>query len=240
MIPGNTLSDLTDEREFLWRSVGDERALGLDESYEMGGVALGDASQGQLVQLWHIFVRNQREVWVESPTQAPVMLFSRIYPITEVSLAFDQNMRPTVAFVEDKQAYLWWYDTLAGEQVFTHYPGATNPRCTLDDKRASQAAQASIILAYIRDGGLYFRDQADRFQTEYLLSPTVPGELLEIGMAKNFRLQFKFGRRLTYEELISLYASNADKAQITQDNQVPSSVKIYDPDADVWKPGKNS
>lgn len=241
MIPNNALSALTNEREFLWRSKDGIEALSLDESYEMGGVALGDASQGQLVQLWRVFIKNQREVWIEAPNHPESLLFSRIYPITETSLSFDQNMRPTVAFVENGQAYLWWYDSAASSQVFTFLgAGVTNPRCTLDDKRPTQTPQSSIVLVYIRDGALWYRDQSDRFTVEYQLSPTVPGELLIIGMAEGFRLQFKFGRRKTYEELISEYASNADHADITQNNQTPSAVTMFNPDADIWKPGRNS
>ena len=68
-------------------------------------------------------------------------------------------------------------------------------RCCLDDKRQSATAQGNndIILAYVRAGKLYYRQQRDRYEVEYLLAEEIPAKVLtRIGMSKNYRLQFEF------------------------------------------------
>ena len=93
---------------------------------------------------------------------------------TEVSLAFDQNMRPFVAFVQAGQAKYYWYDSLIADTVITNLPtGSTSPRATLDDHRQLELNTSDIIMVYIRDGNLYFRMQRDRYLVERLLYPDI-------------------------------------------------------------------
>jgi hypothetical protein len=67
------------------------------------------------------------------------------------------------------------------------------PKCSLDDKRQLQVSRSDIILAYIREGALYARQQRDRFDTEYLLKSDVGGYLRRIGMNVQQRFQFDIG-----------------------------------------------
>lgn len=160
--------------------------------FEMGGRALNDPSAGLRVKLWRARVEGNL-VYLGPVDETEQVMFVRP-DITEVSLAFDQNMRPTIAYVQDGQARLWWYDSAAAGMVFTPYPGISNPRLTLDDKRPGQASNSDVIMAYIRAGGLYYRQQRDRYQTEYQLAASLPcGGLASVCMNTGGRLQFAFG-----------------------------------------------
>lgn len=160
--------------------------------YERGGTALNVPDDGLNVQTWTL--RYESPAVIVSGTIAPdTTLFSRP-GITELALAFDQNMRPFVAFVENGVPRFWWYDTVVGAGVFTDLPvDALHPRCCLDDHREAQSAVSDIILAYTRGADLYYRQQRDRYATEYLLTTGVDGTLAAIGMNTGLRLQFQIG-----------------------------------------------
>ncbi|MES2704842.1 MAG: hypothetical protein V4649_19560 [Bacteroidota bacterium] len=131
-----------------------------------------------------------QNVMVSAEGVTPVVLFTRP-GIRELSLAFDQNMKPFVAFVQYSEAWYWWFDTVDATQKFTALPGAVSPRCTLDDKRLIAQNTSDIILAYVKANNLYMRYQRDRYTIEYLLKTAVDATLVTIGMATNNRIRFK-------------------------------------------------
>lgn len=161
--------------------------------YELGGVALNDASLGLQYQTWTCRADLATgEVFLRAPDVAEALLFTAP-GITELSLAFDQNMRPFVAYVQEGQARFRWYDTVLGANRITDLdPLDRTPKCCMDDKRPWQVAQGSndIILAYLRGGSLYYRQQRDRYETERLLATGISGRLLRVGMNVQRRLQF--------------------------------------------------
>lgn len=190
MIPEQTLSSTTVLGTYIH---GDTEDYSPTTDHEPGGTALNDASDGLFVQLWTA-TTDGTDVTLSAPSVPAAVLFSRPGTITELSLAFDQNMRPVVAFVEDGQAYLYWYDTLAAAQVFTTLAAdVDNPRVTLDDKRERQTGTSDVILAYKRATALYFRAQRDRFLVEYHLASGVNRGLRTIRMNNKLRLQFELG-----------------------------------------------
>lgn len=159
--------------------------------YEDGGIALQDPSEGLQFQTWRGYILND-QIILEAPGIPPFTAYTGTN-LTEVSITFDQNMRPTFAFVEDGVAKLRWYDSVPEETVITTL-GADHisPRVTLDDKHPLGITDSDVILAYVRAGNLYFRAQRDRFQVEYLLREDVPERLQVIGMNTGWRLQFRF------------------------------------------------
>lgn len=160
--------------------------------YEDGGIGIQDPSRGLLYQVWRARVLNDgREIVIDSESTDPVVWYSG-ESITEVSLAFDRNMNPAVAFVESRVAKLNWYDSSAGQQVTTEFPGIQNPRLTHDDKRPEQSANSDIIMAYLSGGNLCYRQQRDRYQIEHVLEEGVEGKLVKIGMSRQMMLQFEF------------------------------------------------
>lgn len=189
MIPSGVLSTSPQPSAYIER-VNSTLAPLMD--YEMGGVALNNASAGLWVQLWRVRVDgNVVYLGPDGGDEAPVFIRSGI---SEVALAFDQNMQPVIAFVQTGVAWLWWFDSTVPGMVFTQIPGAINPRLTLDDKRTVEVANSDVILAYLRGGSLYYRQQRDRYSVEYLLSANPPcGGLATLCMSTGGRLQFGFG-----------------------------------------------
>lgn len=157
--------------------------------YEMGGVNVADASQGLNVKLWKL-ESNGAQMLLSADGVPAIELFSRPN-VSQVALAFDQNMRPHVAFVQTGVTWLWWYDSQAGAMVFSSFPGALTPRLTTDEKRPTHLGDSDVILAYVRNNNLYFRMQRDRFLTEYLLKSAVNADLIAIGMNRGYRMQFR-------------------------------------------------
>ena len=199
MMPGNALSPILEYAPFLYP---DNIPVFNTTDYELGGIGLADASQGLQVQAWFLQITgpvSANNVVISSSNTSPTVLFTAP-DVTEVSLSFDQNMRPAVAYVSAGNSYFWWYDTtIPGYTVIT-LTGATNPRCTLDDKRAAEISLglSDIILAYLKGTNLYIRQQRDRFTIEYFLkdlSTLLPNPSLnKIGMNSipaTGRLQFQ-------------------------------------------------
>lgn len=158
---------------------------------EYGGVALNDASQGIDLKPWTItYNKFNGDVLVSAAGVEPVVIFSRP-GITTLSLAFDRNMQPAVAFTQDGQAKFYYYDVFSSDFVFleSELGAAVTPRCTHDDKRATQSAIGDVILAYVRAGVLRYRQQRDRYLIEYTLDKECK-TLYHIGMNNKGRMQF--------------------------------------------------
>jgi hypothetical protein len=160
----------------------------------MGGVALNDPSQGLQVKEWTLYLVGD-DVTISAEGVAPTVLFSGAN-ITELSLAFDQNMQPVVAYVQAEQARLYWFDSSIPGYTSTVIAGAITPRVALDEKRPLLVLSSDVILGYIRAGNLYFRAQRDRYLIEYLLKSDVNATLVTVGMTTNYRFKFKL-RTLT-------------------------------------------
>lgn len=164
--------------------------------YEDGGIAINDASLGLLYQRWRAILFRPGEadsyVQLDAREVAPFVLLE-LPGITEISIAFDQLMRPTLAFVREGIAYLRWFDSVPGEYVITEIgAGIITPRVSMDDKRfqATNGYQLNdVILAYVRAGNLYYRQQRDRFAIERLLAEGVK-PLIKIGFSRGLRFQF--------------------------------------------------
>lgn len=188
MIPGDRLGEIDRGAQFVARVRGPNEFLA---DYEMGGVGISDSSLGLRVQLWTL--RYEGGVAILSADNTPdTVLFTRP-GIEQIALAFDNNMAPFVAFQDAGGAAYWWFDPLQSEHVFSGYlpTGSHDPRCTLDDKRDLQQSSRDIILAYLRGGNLYYRQQRDRYTVERLLTDEHDLQMLvAVGMNRKNSLQF--------------------------------------------------
>ena len=186
MLPDGVLS--TTPQPFVF-SGGRSLSVSKVVDYEIGGIALNDASEGMLYQRWRCqLIRGQ--VIVDAPSVSPFVLMEN-EDIEEVSITFDQNMRIALAYVEAGTAKLYWYDsTIPGYDTITLPAGSITPRISLDDKRSLQTGNSDIILAYVRSGSLYYRQQRDRFLIEYELATGITTGLVKIGMNNRWRFQF--------------------------------------------------
>lgn len=170
------------------------------KDYELGGIALQDPSEGLMYQVWTVRLDINEDtgmgsVYLSAPNTPDTLQFE-LLGITEVSLAFDQNMNPFIAFVQSGQARFWWYDPTVALQIFTDLPvGARSPKCCLDDKRPLQTelGQSDILLCYINGTTLYLREQRDRYLTEYPLKTGVTQDIIRIAMTDVNRVQIAIG-----------------------------------------------
>ena len=109
MIPGNRFS-LIPITGTLTNPLSLNRLVG----YTMGPVAVQDPSEGFLVKVWTVYVENDLDVYISAPDVPPIFMFSRASKIYNISLAFDTNANPSVAFQESSSSYLYWFDLPPG------------------------------------------------------------------------------------------------------------------------------
>jgi hypothetical protein len=194
-IPDNRLSSLLLSSHFL---VPDDLETFYLLVYELGGIGLNDPSAGLRYQIWTLrYFPATGDVSISAPNTPDTVLFNRP-DITEIDLAFDQNMNPFVCFVQAGTARFWWWDTNVAQTVFTDLPaGSLTPRCCLDDKRETQTNSSDIILCYVHNGGLRSRQERDRYTVEYTLDNPfldprfgLPAVLKKVGMNGVNRLQW--------------------------------------------------
>lgn len=186
-LPDNVLSDQVFPAGFLPpRDIPPQPLI----DYEMGGIGLSDASHGMQVKPW-------RMRWIEGQFLAdatgvpPTLVYTRA-GVKEFSFTFDQNMKPFITFVDGTGAYFYWYDaTVSGYSLVALAAGTVTPKCSLDDKRLNQQSVSDIILAYVRGGNLYYRQQRDRYNTERLLKASAGPGLRRIGMGTRWRFLFE-------------------------------------------------
>lgn len=160
--------------------------------YDEGGIALSDASAGLQVKAWRCrWIAGQ--FIVDAIGTPPTVIYSRDN-VTEFSFTFDQNMQPFLTFVDNTGPYYYWFDTtVPGFVLVSLASDVITPKCALDDKRLPELGSSDIILAYIREGNLYYRQQRDRFGVERLLASDIGGTLRRVGMNLVYRFQFEIG-----------------------------------------------
>lgn len=192
-IPGNLLTDDRPESPLL--TPDNLERVDPRRDWERGGVALSDPTQGLNVRNWTAWTDGIAIFVAPYPEQTPAVQVQTGVDITEVSLAFDQNMQPNVVYVDDGLCKLWWYDSTIPGMTTTSFPGYRTPMLTLDDKRdrATNNGQNDIIFAYVRDGLLCWRQQRDRYTIERVLGalPNAATRIVGMGMAENNRLQIR-------------------------------------------------
>lgn len=179
----------------------DDVDTGLLVAKELGGVALNDPTEGLRVQEWTLrYLKGSKEFSISAPNTPDTVVHTATGDVSEIDLAFDQNMNPFIAYVEDGDAKYYWWDTAADEYAVTLLPaGSLTPRCCIDDKRdfAAGSQVSDVILCYVDAGGLYKRWERDRYSVTYtvdnpFLHPVyeLPATLKRVGMNKVNRLQW--------------------------------------------------
>lgn len=191
MLPAGSPSTVVYRSPFV---APDDTDRDLLTDYERGGTALNDPSLGLNVKSWKCFyTKATGDVKISNVNGGQLSTVFNAPQITELSFTFDQNMRPTFAYVQATVAKLRWYDSVIGATVTDIIPGAVrSPFLALDERRDLLLGNGDMILAYIRDGAVYYRQQRDRFTQEYLLLDTLPAgtsRIIALGMARNGRFQ---------------------------------------------------
>lgn len=186
MIPQHIFTTGIASSPYLW---GAELLSTETESWEMGGVGISDPSGGLAYQMWHgVLDVSTGSVLLDAPNTPQFVLYSEA-GITQMDFSFDQNMKPCLAFTQNGVAKFWWYNTVNLQYEIIMLPGAMTPLTLLDDKREGLLGNSDIILFYLRDGRLYYREQRDRFTVEYDSGISGIRRLLRVGFTKGLRVQ---------------------------------------------------
>lgn len=190
MIPGGRLTRSALRNAYL--SPDNRQGYSQRLDYERGGRAVGDASTGMDVQNWRAYyVRADFSVHLADESGFDQVMFTSI-GLTQLALSFDFNMRPVIAYTESGVTWLRQFNT-AGEQTSKLLiPAASQPRLCLDDKRVEFAAEADILLFYLRAGNICMRVQREGFLTEHIMAADVVGTRLgRVGMTTGWRVQLE-------------------------------------------------
>lgn len=187
MLPDNELASLQmfSEWQYYYPMTDD-----LNIAYEIGGIAISDISEGLRAALWTLqFIDGELYLGKVGETLTSVLEVGA--GIVKVALAFDQNMRPCYAWqLNPEDCVLYYYDTVLGDFTQVTFTGTMSPCLTLDDSRAEALGYTDVIFAYLKDGDLCYRQQRDRFLTEYTVVATDKKHLVRIGLSVGNRLQF--------------------------------------------------
>lgn len=189
MIPEGRLSTTPFPGQFIWPEKQREKPL---VGYHIGGVNISDPSAGLEVKLWTVsYNKDTNGVEVSAPGSVTTTLFTAA-DVEELDIAFDQNMRPIVVYVQAGAAKFYWYDPTIENYTHTNLPaGSKNPRVCMDDTRYQFTSSLStVIIAYMRAESLMVKYQTDRYTAEHMLQEDCGGTLVNIGMNHVWRLQF--------------------------------------------------
>lgn len=186
MLPQNTVIPYDDGKAFLVPKADSPLT-----DYEYGGIAIGDTSKGMMYQIWKL-VYGAGNFRVVDLLGNSVLVHTVSGYVTQVSLAFDQNMRPTIAYVEDDIVKLYWFDSSVGHNVISSFPSYRSPRVSLDDGRAFNIPESDIIFVFIEDNQLKYKVQRERYSTAYTITAVDADETIsQVGMDKGFRFKFE-------------------------------------------------
>jgi|GEM_PF-2918932 len=196
MIPNNLWSSDTSLKPF--NTYGQSKPE--DSSINYHFITLGpeevSLSSNSLTDSWWLFEYADSVIKLYKHDGDNFIYHSELFtPITCVSLsaAFDQLGKPLVFFDTGSDLRLWWYDPELSEHTKTIFGVGTNPFATFDLKYAVDIATSDILLFYIRDGDIYYRQQRDRYSIEYT-TPVTPyvNNLLQADMSVDYRMQLLY------------------------------------------------
>jgi hypothetical protein len=161
--------------------------------YERGGVALNDASAGIDGYDWKAWVDGDDILIARAPYDSPTTLITAA-GTTWVSLAFDQNMRPALAYTQAGACKLYWYDTTIPGATTSTFADCTSPMLCMDDKRQGADSYNDVLFFYVRAGWIRYRQQRDRYTVERNLVAVPPGRIQQVGMNQGLRVQIRYHR----------------------------------------------
>lgn len=162
-------------------------------AHSFGPIQLSDFTQGLYVRTWRVRVDNATNIVylcrnndTNDAWEAETVLFSFDGPpILELDEAFDQQGRVFVcaerATGEGGASEVWayFYDSLLGAYAFEMKGAGRTPKCLLDD--VVDTANGDVLVFYMNDAvGMCWRQQRDRYNTEYVVALIASPELVDI------------------------------------------------------------
>ena len=156
----------------------------------MGGVAVGDSSQGRLFQVWNISYDGVNAVVTPETTGAVVKV--PISGATSLCLAFDSNMAVAIGYTRGTVVGIYYFDSSLNRYNTLELAGGTSGRVAVDNPAAFFSGPSDIIFGYTVSNVLYWRQQRDRYAIERVIGATRPNStLVGVGLSGVNRLQFQ-------------------------------------------------
>lgn len=188
---------LEDNKLSTWRAPS--RILGANNhpspfrlrAFADGGEALMQEPRfGMYYQQWTCEVVNE-DIQISAPNSPPIVWHSGLN-IENVKLAFDFAMFPYVLFTQDDELKLLFFNRSTQQKEVLNL-GEENeyPQIALDEPRQIFANRSDVILSYLREGKLYYRQQRDLFAIERKLHDGPFLMLKKTGINHGGRFQFE-------------------------------------------------
>ena len=130
------------------------------------------------------FIGTSKQEWIE--------LFSS-GPVNKLSGTFDQLGKPLVFYDLGGILYFWWFDPVLAAHTITEMVTGSSPFAAFDIRHDTSNPTSDAILFYVRDGGIYYRYQRDRYEVEYATPvPSGVTEIVAADMAVDYHLQLEY------------------------------------------------
>ena len=190
MLPNNQWSSQAVVDDLL--NPRDKKKINATTSSDNGPIAINNTSRGLMAKIWTASYNNVTGLIT---LQDGTKLFTDVN-LKELSLTFNQNGDPFIAFRSGTRIKIWWFDPLLSNYTIKDITSGDQPFCYLDERRPEFSANSDVFIIYRRAGEIFYRLQRDRFDVEYSTG-IVGGTDIVIecfGMAKNNRLQIKYSK----------------------------------------------
>ena len=188
MLPNNTWSSQPIVSDII--APRDKAKINATTSSDNGPIAIRNISRGLLAKIW---TASYNSITGSVTLQDGTNLFTDVN-LKELSLTFNQNGDPFVAFRSGTRIKIWWYDPQTSSYTIKDLTVGDQPFCYLDERRPEFSSSSDVLLIYHRNGEILYRQQRDRFDIEYSTG-IIGGSDIVIecfGMAKNNRMQIKY------------------------------------------------
>ena len=157
--------------------------------YDYGPIAINDLSKGLMCKYWRGFVK-EGDLYFEADDVKPFVV-THVGECDHISITFDQNARPCVAYANMNSGKLFWFDPVENRFNTLDLGATKTPHVCLDDKRDFNIQNSDIVLVYINGSEVYTKLQRDRFTVAYAMGPTGGTKITAFGMSSENRMQIE-------------------------------------------------
>lgn len=162
----------------------------------LGGSTL-NTSTSDLTERWWVTYQVGQNVVVAGQMGAvysnELVIFQEPEQIIDISLAFDQLNRPVIAYkLLDSQVKLYWYDSVLGDQTVSDITVGSDPFVLFDYPKRPFEQFADVLLFYVKNNRVYWREQRDRYQTEREVANVSTNKLVDVYVTTDGRVQLMF------------------------------------------------
>ena len=164
---------------------------------ELGPLVLS-ASGGDIAAAWWLFEYKEGAVYAARYNQTTEQfeaetLIVTVPEVKRLSATFDQLGRPLVFFDTGTDLKLYWFDPVLDANTITEFGEGKYPFATFDIRWDTSNPRSDVMLIYIRDGGIYYRLQRDRYNIEHATPVTADVVFIkEADMAIDYRMQLVY------------------------------------------------